>query len=138
MYCFPTILNQHLGLAQTRLNLINHQIFLIKTFAFKGISIAMLGPSLLDLKEQVNASFKGISTIFTVRSVGYLLGSIVAGWLFDRWNGYIVLTGACFVASITMIVTPFTKSYFALVVTIVCQGLALGSLDTGNVFCGVL
>ena len=110
-----------------------HEIFIIKVFAFKGISIAILGPSLLDLKDQVDASFKEISTIFTVRSVGYLLGSIVAGWLFDRWNGYLVLTASCFIASLSMIVTPFTKSFFVLMITVVCQGLALGSLDTGNV-----
>jgi FHS family Na+ dependent glucose MFS transporter 1 len=98
----------------------------------KGISIAMLGPSLLDLKDQVNSSFRGMSTIFTARSVGYLLGSIVSGWLFDKWNGYIVLAVACVIASISLIITPLTKSFVVLFITVVFQGLTLGALDTGN------
>ena len=97
----------------------------------------MLGPSLLDLKDQVNSSFQGMSTIFTARSVGYLLGSIIAGWLFDRWNGYLVLAASCFIASICLVVTPLTRSFFVLIITVVCQGLALGSLDTGNILWNV-
>lgn len=73
-----------------------------------------------------------MSTVFTARSVGYLLGSVVAGWLFDKWNGYFVMAISCFVASVSLIVTPLTGSFLTLVVTIVCQGLSLGSIDTGN------
>ena len=94
----------------------------------------MLGPSLLDLKDQVNSSFQGMTTIFTARSVGYLLGSIIAGWLFDRWNGYLVLAASCLIAAICCIVIPLTKFFSVLIITVICQGLALGSLDTGNDF----
>lgn len=92
----------------------------------------MLGPSLLDLKDQVNSTFQGLSTVFTARSIGYLLGSVIAGWLFDRWNGYLVLALSCIIASIGMVTTPLTRSFVTLIITVVCQGLALGSLDTGK------
>ena len=105
---------------------------LFESFLALGISIAMLGPSLLDLKDQVNSSFQGVSTIFTARSVGYLLGSVVAGWLFDRWNGYLVLAVSCLIASICCIIIPLTKFFSVLIITVICQGLALGSLDTGG------
>ena len=93
----------------------------------------MLGPTLLDLQEQVNSSFRGMSTIFTARSVGYLFGSIISGWLFDRWNGYIVLAVSCLLASISLIIIPLTRSFIMLMITVVFQGVGLGSLDTGNV-----
>ena len=95
--------------------------------------MAMLGPSLLDLKDQVTASFQHMSWIFTFRSVGYLLGSIIAGWLIDKWNCYLVLGGSCFIASVCLVIVPLTRSFLVLIITVVCQGLALGSLDTGKV-----
>ncbi|XP_028399817.1 sodium-dependent glucose transporter 1A-like [Dendronephthya gigantea] len=105
---------------------------LFVSFFALGIAVAMLGPSLLDLKDQVDTSFQSMSWIFTFRSIGYLLGSVIAGWLIDKWNCYLVLAGSCFIASICLVIIPLTRSFFVLIITVVCQGLALGSLDTGG------
>ena len=98
----------------------------------QGIGIAILGPSLLDLGEQVHAPLNQMSTVFTARSVGYLIGSLLAGWLLDKWNGYIVISLSCFVAVLSLIIVPLTHCLLALIITLICKGLALGALDTGE------
>ena len=80
----------------------------------------------------MKSTFQAMSTVFTARSVGYLIGSVISGWLFDRWNGYFVLAISCLVASVSMAIVPLTGSFLTLMVVIVSQGLALGSLDTGK------
>lgn len=79
----------------------------------------------------MGASSESMSSIFTVRSIGYLIGSIIAGWLFDKWNGNLFLAVACIFASVSLIITPFTSSFAMLMISIFCQGLALALLDTG-------
>jgi len=46
------------------------------------------GPTQLDLKHMLNTDFKSISFAISGRSVGQFPGSIVGGFLADRYGGY--------------------------------------------------
>lgn len=72
-----------------------------------------------------------MSYAFTSRSIGYLTGSIVGGWLFDKYNGHVVLSLSCVWATLMMWVLPYVRSIYWLVTVIALLGVALGSLDTG-------
>ena len=52
-------------------------------FCSIGVSLAALGPILLQLSSALDAEVDSLGFLFVVRSAGYLCGSIAAGWLFD-------------------------------------------------------
>ena len=52
----------------------------------QGDILALLGPTLLDIARHVSGSDNSIPVIFSVRSVGYLAGSITGGVLYDRYR----------------------------------------------------
>ena len=93
--------------------------------------MAILGPTLIELSCQIETSLAHMSYAFTSRSIGYLTGSIVGGWLFDKYNGHVVLSLSCLWATLMMWVLPYVSSIYGLVVVIALLGVALGSLDTG-------
>ena len=93
--------------------------------------MAILGPTLIELSCQIETSLAHMSYAFTSRSIGYLTGSIVGGWLFDKYNEHVVLSLSCLWATLMMWVLPYVSSIYGLVVVIALLGVALGSLDTG-------
>lgn len=101
-----------------------------------GLCIAVPGPTLLDLIERTHTSTTEISRIYPGRSVGYLLGSIVSGLLFDKLNQYGLLSASLISAAIATAFVPWIKHLELMLVSFGVQGVALGFLDTGgNVLC---
>ena len=93
--------------------------------------MAILGPTLIDLSCQTHTDLALMSYAFTARSVGYLAGSVGGGWLFDKYNGHVVLSVSCLWATLMMCVLPYVRSIYWLVAVVALLGIALGSLDTG-------
>lgn len=100
-------------------------------FSQQGISVAILGPTLIELACQAQTELEKMSFVFTARAIGYLIGSIVGGWLFDRYNGHLVLSLSCVWAAVMMWALPYVTSLTGLLLVVVLMGLALGSVDTG-------
>ena len=48
---------------------------------------AVLGPTLPYLAKFTQTSFSQISLLFIARSLGYLAGSFIGGYLYDRVSG---------------------------------------------------
>lgn len=94
--------------------------------------MAILGPTLLELACHTGTKLKHMSYVFTSRSVGYLMGSIVGGWLFDKYNGHVVVSLSCIWGTLMMLVLPYVTSLVGLIIVISLLGLGLGSLDTGR------
>ncbi|XP_064600627.1 sodium-dependent glucose transporter 1-like [Liolophura sinensis] len=105
-------------------------------FLALGLCIAIPGPTLLDLMERVNTDTLHITYIFTARSGGYLLGSILGGFLFDRFDQQLLLCVILFFTSIATAAAPWCQTLLALAVMISFQGISMGFLDTGgNIYC---
>jgi hypothetical protein len=49
-----------------------------------GLAVAVIGPSLPRLAAHTGSTLSRISYLFTAYSLGYLLGSLISGRLFDR------------------------------------------------------
>ena len=81
------------------------------TFIILGMTTASLGPTIDALAEQTNAGIEDISLLFPLRSFGYLLGSLLAGRLYDRMNGHRLMSGAMILLAITMAVIPTCLLY---------------------------
>ena len=61
-----------------------------------GLGIAMLGPALLDLAIQTSCTLRDIGYVFTIRSGGYLIGTVVCGYLMKHVANTYILCAAAF------------------------------------------
>ncbi|CAL1261621.1 unnamed protein product [Larinioides sclopetarius] len=105
-------------------------------FLMLGMSVAIPGPTLLDLQNLVGTDMQHIAFIYTARSAGYLFGSLSGGVLFDMVaRKQVILTLANFVASLTMLGIPWSRSIGALTALMTVNGATLGFLDTGGNVC---
>ncbi|XP_055952735.1 sodium-dependent glucose transporter 1A-like [Argiope bruennichi] len=102
-----------------------------------GISMAVVGPCLLDFQELVHTDTEHIAIIFTCRSAGYLAGSLLGGALFDLTEKkQFLMTVFNFLISISMFAVPWSRTVGMLAGWLVLSGFSMGALDTGlNVCC---
>ncbi len=102
--------------------------------AFVGLGLisASLGPTLPALAEQTRTALREISILFTARSTGYLLGSLVGGRVYDRVAGHPVLSIALMVMAVGMFLTPLMPNLWPLALVLLMIGVAEGTLDVGG------
>ena len=107
---------------------------LVFVFFFQGLCIAVPGPTLLDLAEKINTDITHISTIFSARAVGYLLGAIVGGALFSYFDKQLLMFCTLLICSIATIAVPWCFTLVAMGSLVALQGLSLGILYTGKLY----
>ncbi len=96
-----------------------------------GLTTAALGPSLPALAENTSALLSQISVLFTAKTGGYLLGSLVGGRLYDRLPGQKVGGTAILVMIVTLALTPVIPLLWLLVLDSFLLGSVEGALDVG-------
>lgn len=97
-----------------------------------GLATATLGPTLQALADQTGSSFDQISNLFTVKSLGFLLGSFFVGRTYDRVAGHRIFFIALLGMALTLFLIPLVGQLTLLSVIILLLGLCLGSLDVGG------
>ncbi|XP_048855145.1 sodium-dependent glucose transporter 1-like [Brienomyrus brachyistius] len=97
-----------------------------------GMAVSVLGPTLGDLATNVEQNISNISYIFVGRSGGYMLGSMLAGILFDIINHQLLLGFSMALTAFGMLTVPFCKTAPLLAVLMSTVGVSMGSLDTGG------
>jgi MFS family permease len=96
-----------------------------------GIFAASLGPTLPALAEQTASPLSVISFLFTTRSLGYLLGSVVLGRLYDRVPAHRLMAGMLALIVALMVATPVIPSLVILALVQLLWGAAISTLDVG-------
>lgn len=102
------------------------------SFFFLGTVIAILGPTLPALAENLGVKPTDLGYIFSVRSLGYLAGSLLGGYLYERIRGHRVMAAALVLAALTLFLTPLDHLLILLIISLFFTGLGLGSLDIGS------
>ncbi|MCB0062716.1 MAG: MFS transporter [Caldilineaceae bacterium] len=100
-------------------------------FVGLGLVAASLGPTLPGLAAHTNTQLSAISMIFTARALGYLGGSMVAGWAYDRQAGHPIVAAAIVAIAILMALVPIVPLLWILVGIVLLVGLAEGLMDVG-------
>ena len=96
------------------------------------MALAVVGPTLQDLRVHFNVSLPAVSYIFTGRSVGYMLGSILGGVTFEYFHPLLLIAVTLAMSGIGLLITPYCHQFMASVFAISFVGVAMGALDTGN------
>lgn len=102
------------------------------TYFALGAIIASLGPTLPALAENVFVSIGAISILFTTRSLGYLTGSLLGGWLYDRFDGNRILGAMLFIAILALLGVPETSTLVILGIVFFVIGITQGGMDLGS------
>ena len=100
-------------------------------FVALGLTTGLLGPTLPTLAQETRASLGAISYLFTVRSVGYILGSLRVGQLFDGKSGNRILGLMLTLMALSSALVTQAANLWALLLLMLVLGAAEGSLDVG-------
>lgn len=101
-------------------------------FLILGATIASLGPTLPYLAENTGAALTSLGLLFTLRSGGYLLGSLLGGNLYDRLPGQRLLGFAIFTGALSLGLIPQASSLVIVIALMLVIGLAEAMLDVGS------
>jgi FHS family Na+ dependent glucose MFS transporter 1 len=103
----------------------------LASFLMVGISLTFLGPALSELRDRSGSGIGGIGVLFAAQSIGYVIGSLAAGRLYDRFNGHRVFAAALLIIGFGMFLLPMFNSIGALIVVFVVIGVGSSSSDVG-------
>jgi FHS family Na+ dependent glucose MFS transporter 1 len=101
-------------------------------FISLGLAGAVLGPTLPSLAGHTNSRLDEISILFVAHSVGYLIGSLIGGRLYDRVPGNPVMATALIFVAVALALAPIAPLLWLLVGVFLFMGLAAGVLDVGG------
>jgi FHS family Na+ dependent glucose MFS transporter 1 len=98
-----------------------------------GVALAMLGPTLEDLRLHFDVDLTVASSLFTFRAAGYFIGALACGTLLEHTPNkamvfFVPLAGAC----CGSLAIPHMTSFVGAGALFVFQGLSMGMLDTGG------
>ena len=102
----------------------------VLTFVHMGAFLGIIGPTLLHLAAQTDTNVQGQAIILGLRSVGFFLGSLLAGFCFDRFgHGNELLLITFVLAGALTLFIPSTSSVYAYGLMSVGQAMTCGMMD---------
>jgi FHS family Na+ dependent glucose MFS transporter 1 len=101
-------------------------------YLIMGLSLSVIGPTLLSLAEQTSSSLSEISIIIAGSSLGVVLGSLLGGRLYDGWRGHPVFAISAAVLGGVLFTIPFFTSRWAMLLVVVIIGAGVGVMDVGG------
>jgi FHS family Na+ dependent glucose MFS transporter 1 len=96
-----------------------------------GATMALSGPALPWLARHTGSRIDQISIIFVATSLGYMLGSLLSGWAYDRLPGHRIQALALLVISLSATLVPVLQALWLLVLVLFLLGTFQGVLDVG-------
>jgi FHS family Na+ dependent glucose MFS transporter 1 len=101
-------------------------------FIALGLSTGSVGPSLAGLAQHTGSTLAAISIVFTARSFGYMVGSLVSGRAYDRMKGHPVIAIGFALMVAMFIAAPLISQLWLLVLVMFVVSLADGAVDVGG------
>lgn len=101
-------------------------------FIVLGLITGVFGPTINDLARHTQSTLNEISIIFTARAFGYLVGSFLAGRLYDRVRGHPLIALALLVTALTFALIPLVPLLWVMTLVLFVLGLAESSIDVGG------
>ncbi len=102
------------------------------SFVILGLISASFGPILPYLANQTHSQLSQVSYLFALHSLGYLIGSLRGGQLFDQRSGHPILAVVLLIIAACLSVIPAIPILIPLLMVFFIVGLGQGSLDVGG------
>jgi fucose permease len=101
------------------------------TVFIEGLMLAVPGPTLDALSDNAGSTIGEIGVIFTANGLGFVLGALIAGRLYEKFDGNRLLTASLLVMAGAAVFVPNAGSLGILLVLFVVTGAAIGMIDVG-------
>ena len=101
-------------------------------FLVLGLTTASLGPALPTLARNTVSSLAQISALFAFHRLGYMLGALGGGRLFDRLRGNLLMGGSLLLAAVGLGVLPLVSLRWLLFLVLFAVGLGESVMDVGG------
>ena len=102
----------------------------VASFVHMGAIIGIIGPTLLSLAAQTHTTVRAQAVILSLRSIGFFIGSLVAGRAIDKSNkGDVLLLLSLVIASVLTAFVPLASNVFGFAFLSVGQSIACGMID---------
>ncbi|XP_046543216.1 sodium-dependent glucose transporter 1A-like [Haliotis rubra] len=110
-----------------------YTVFLAIAFSMLGVCIGQRGPSFLDLQIITDTDVERGSAFFTAGSDGYLVGSLICGIVYDKFNKILTMFLLTLCMGVSTGILPFCSLYGLMVAIHLVTGAFMGGVDTcGN------
>jgi len=97
-----------------------------------GLTLGIIGPTLLDLRTQVNTDLTQVATVIPARAGGYVAGSFIMGFLYEKVNVMLYSGVATGISCIVTALTPHIKELYPLLSMFFLNGLVLGGFEAAS------
>lgn len=102
-------------------------------FISLGFGMGITGPALPSLASQTTSTLGQIGMMLLFSSLGYTVGTLIGGRVFDRAGAGNRILGACQLASAALLATvPMAGSLPVLLLIVFISGLPTGMINTGT------
>lgn len=101
-------------------------------FIVLGLDIALTGPNLPALAAQTDVRLGQIGFIFLFGSLGYIIGTVTGGRVFDRFRGHPIMGAAQVAGAITIALVPLIPWFWLLLLVTLIKGFFEGIINTGG------
>ena len=102
------------------------------TFIALGFVVASLGPTLNRLAENTQSTISQISFLFTAKALGFILGSLLGGYLYDRVPGHPIMASVIILTAIGLCFIPLISILWLLILLVFLIGIVDGAADVGG------
>ncbi|XP_045169901.2 sodium-dependent glucose transporter 1A-like [Mercenaria mercenaria] len=109
-----------------------HTLWLFWAFVGLGWMVGQMGPSFPDLRLIAQQELDTAAWLFTIFSIGYLIGSFFGGILYDRFNKMLLIAFSTLIMAVSTGVLPWCKWFPLMLVVRFISGIGAGGLDTGG------
>lgn len=101
------------------------------TILIIGLVAAIIGPAIPGLADNVSGTLAALGSLFTVRSLGGMLGSLLSGRLYDRVAGHRILVLTLLLLAFAIALVPLARSLWILWIFVFFTGMGESFLDVG-------
>ncbi len=101
-------------------------------FITLGLISGAIGPTLPSLAEHTGSTLSAISVLFILRSLGYILGSVRLGKLYDRIPGHKIMAAAVALMMLIAALIPAVPRLWLLAAILFLMGLGESLTDVGG------
>ncbi len=101
-------------------------------FITLGITSSAYGPTLPELSANTGVGLDTIAWLFTGNSIGYMLGSLAAGQLYDRIKPHLIMTILLFFVIAMIALVPVLHVFWVLFAVTMVLGFSTGGVDVGG------
>ena len=126
-----TITSEKISQPDAERNRLIQTICCYAAFIAIGLAAGLLGPTLVGLAKQTDSSFAEIGFVFTVHSLGYVVGSTFFGKFYDRVAGHRILALMIVMLSAALLLIPISHQLWMLLCAVFLLGTAEGTGQVG-------